>query len=672
LTDVNQGASSVPAGGNPPSTHAGINPDRMKMEPKNISTNTAAGNPNPKLQQKQNTSGQVPVSRVAVASTGENKAGASTVPPAPVSSVSKVPPVPVANKDSEGKEGEPVKNVPLGEKLLNKGLISKDQLETALTEQKNQPKGKKKMLGAVLIDMGFITESTLGEVLTESSGVKIFDIKKTVLDPNLIQKVPKDVAMRSKAVPVAMEDGAVRVAITDIYNILAIDQIRKYFPRTLKIVPVYAPESDLLEIIDQYYGYETSISGILREIETGISDKDKQINGEMDGYINPTVRLVDAILVDAIKRGASDIHLEPEGNFVRLRYRIDGKLIQVRSFHKDYWPAVVVRIKIMSGMNIAETRNPQDGRTSYFVLGRDIDFRVATHPTVFGENIVLRILDKRKSLVPLEQLGLSEKNEILLRKLLKRPEGIIIVTGPTGSGKTTTLYSILNLINEVDVNIMTLENPVEYQLSMIRQSDIKEDKGMDFVDGIKSLMRQDPDIIFVGEVRDEATASMAIRAAMTGHKVFTTLHTNDAVGAIPRLVDIGIPPHLLGGSLICVIAQRLLRKLCLNCRQADHITEEESKIYRVDPSRKIRIFRRKGCEECMHTGYKGRIAVHEIFPCDKGLDELISTGASRRTMVQYAAEKGFVPMVNDGIKKALAGITDLDELIRTVDMTERL
>ncbi|MDG4544159.1 MAG: ATPase, T2SS/T4P/T4SS family [Rickettsiales bacterium] len=672
MTDLNQGASSVPAGGNPPRTHAGINPDRMKTEPKNISTNIAAGNPNPKLQQKQNTLGQVPVSKGSGGNISENKAQSSTVPPAPISSGSKVPPMPVATKDSEGKEGEPVKNVPLGEKLLNKGLISKDQLETALTEQKNQPKGKKKMLGAVLIDMGFITESTLGEVLTESSGVKIFDIKKTVLDPNLIQKVPKDVAMRSKAVPVAMEDGAVRVAITDIYNILAIDQIRKYFPRTLKIVPVYAPESDLLEIIDQYYGYETSISGILREIETGISDKDKQINGEMDGYINPTVRLVDAILVDAIKRGASDIHLEPEGNFVRLRYRIDGKLIQVRSFHKDYWPAVVVRIKIMSGMNIAETRNPQDGRTSYFVLGRDIDFRVATHPTVFGENIVLRILDKRKSLVPLEQLGLSEKNEILLRKLLKRPEGIIIVTGPTGSGKTTTLYSILNLINEVDVNIMTLENPVEYQLSMIRQSDIKEDKGMDFVDGIKSLMRQDPDIIFVGEVRDEATASMAIRAAMTGHKVFTTLHTNDAVGAIPRLVDIGIPPHLLGGSLICVIAQRLLRKLCLNCRQADHITEEESKIYRVDPSRKIRIFRRKGCEECMHTGYKGRIAVHEIFPCDKGLDELISTGASRRTMVQYAAEKGFVPMVNDGIKKALAGITDLDELIRTVDMTERL
>ena len=684
MTDLNQGSSGE-SSGNPPNRPASLSPDGIKMKPQNLSPNVAAGVTSPKTQQNPNTQPDVPMFKESGA-TPDNKANAvsvptqapkpvgSAVPPPPASGqAAAVSPAPAANAENKsGEKQEPVKNVPLGEKLIDKGLVSKDQLETALTEQKNQPKNKRKMLGAVLIDMGFITESTLGEVLTESSGVKIFDIKKTVLDPNLIKKVPKAVAMRAKAVPVSMEDDAVRVAITDIYNILAIDQIRKYFPRTLKIVPVYSPESDLLEIIDQYYGYETSISGILREIETGISDKDKEISGEIDGYINPTVRLVDAILVDAIKRGASDIHLEPEGNFVRLRYRIDGKLIQVRRFHKDYWPAVVVRLKIMSSMNIAETRNPQDGRTSYFVLGRDIDFRVATHPTVFGENIVLRILDKRKSLVPLEKLGLAEKNEFLLRKLLKRPEGIIIVTGPTGSGKTTTLYSILNLINEVDVNIMTLENPVEYQLSMIRQSDIKEDKGMDFVDGIKSLMRQDPDIIFVGEVRDEATATMAIRAAMTGHKVFTTLHTNDAVGAIPRLVDIGVPAHLMGGSLICIIAQRLLRRLCLNCRQADYMTEEEAKIYRVDPKKKVRMFRRKGCEECMHTGFKGRVAVHEIFPCDKGLDEMIATGASRKAMVQYATEKGFVPMVSDAIKKALAGITDLDELIRTVDMTDRL
>jgi type IV pilus assembly protein PilB len=562
--------------------------------------------------------------------------------------------------------------VPLGQKLLAKGLISKDQLDTALKEQRTQGgQQRKRMLGAILIDMGFITESALGEVLTESSGVKAFDIKKSVLDPKLIKHVPKEVAVRYKAVPVSLEGDTVRVAITDIYNILAIDQLRLYFPANVKIVPVYAPESDLLEIIDQYYGYETSIGGILKEIETGIS-ANNQLSGEVSGYVNPTVRLVDAILVDAIKRSASDIHFEPEGNFVRLRYRLDGKLVQVRSFHKDYWSAVVVRIKILAAMNIAETRNPQDGRLSYYVLGRDIDFRVATHPTIFGENIVMRILDKHKALMPLEKLGFTKENDTLLKKLLKRPEGIIIVTGPTGSGKTTTLYSILSFVNSVDVNIMTLENPVEYQLPMIRQSDVRDDKGMDFVSGIKSLMRQDPDIIFVGEVRDEATANMAMRAAMTGHRVFTTLHTNDAVGAIPRLIDIGIPPHLLAGALICVIAQRLLRKLCPKCREPVIASAEVCKILGIDPTKETTIYEHKGCEHCYNTGYKGRIAAQEIFPVDKGLDELISTGATRKAMIAYAIGKGFIPMVHDGISKVLAGVTDLEELIRTVDMTERL
>ncbi len=563
------------------------------------------------------------------------------------------------------------KTIPLGQKLLMKGLISKDQLETALKEQRSQKSSTKKMLGAVLIDMGFITESALGEILTESSGVKVFDIKKSVLDPKLIKKVPKEVAVRYKAVPVALEGDTVKVAITDIYNILAIDQIRKYFPTNLKIVPVYASESNLLEVIDQYYGYETSIGGILKEIETGINE-DAVVSGEGDGYVNPTVRLVDAILVDAIKKNASDIHFEPEGNFVRLRYRLDGKLVQIRSFHKDYWPALVVRIKIISGMNIAETRNPQDGRTSYFVLGRDIDFRVATHPTIFGENIVMRILDKHKSLVPLEKLGFTAENDQLIRRLLKRPEGIVIVTGPTGSGKTTTLYSILSFINSVDINVMTLENPVEYQLPMLRQSDIRDDKGMDFVGGIKSLLRQDPDVIFVGEVRDEATANMAMRAAMTGHRVFTTLHTNDAVGAIPRLIDIGIPPHLLSGSLICVMAQRLLRRLCSKCKEEHVATPTEARILGIDPSKNIKIHSHKGCDVCFGTGYKGRVATQEIFPVDKGLDELIATGATRKAMIAYALEKGFIPMVQDGISKVLAGVTDLDELIRTVDLTDRL
>jgi type IV pilus assembly protein PilB len=593
---------------------------------------------------------------------------AHTMPQAPVPQQGAPPAAP---KGEPAKAAEAPNTMPLGQKLLLKGLISKDQLETALTEHKNRTGAQKKMLGAILIEMGFITESTLGEILTESSGVTIFDIKKMVLDPKLIKHVPKEVAVRFKAVPVSVEKGAVKVAITDIYNILAIDQIRRYFPPNLKIIPVYASEPDLLEVIDQYYGYETSIAGILKEIETGISTHN-ELSGETEGYTNPTVRLVDAILVDAIKRDASDIHFEPEGNFVRLRYRLDGKLVQTRSFHKDYWPAVVVRIKIMSGMNIAETRNPQDGRTSYFVLGRDIDFRVATHPTVFGENIVMRILDKHKALVPLEKLGFTKKNDVLLKKLLKRPEGIIIVTGPTGSGKTTTLYSILSFINSVDVNIMTLENPVEYQLPMLRQSDVKDDKGMDFVSGTKSLMRQDPDIIFIGEVRDEATANMAMRAAMTGHRVFTTLHTNDAVGAIPRLVDIGIPPHMLAGALICIVAQRLLRKLCEHCKVGAPVTAEEAKIFGIERNEETIIYHHKGCERCYNTGYKGRIAAQEIFPVDKGLDELIATGATRKVMISYATEHGFIPMVQDGISKVLMGITDLDELIRTIDMTERL
>lgn len=582
------------------------------------------------------------------------------------------PTIPTVPRTSATPKDPAMERVPLGQKLLKKGLVSDDQLETALKEQhRNTGNQEKRLLGTILVDMGFITESTLGEILTEASGVKPFDLRKAVIDPSLIEKIPKEVALRCKALPVALTHNAVNVAITDIYNIISIDQIRRYFPSHLKIVPVYATETDILEIIDQYYGYEMTIDGILKEIETGISHKE-ELSGEIEGYVNPTVRLVDSILIDAIKRDASDIHFEPEGSFLRLRYRIDGQMIQVRSFHKDYWSAIVVRIKIMCGMNIAETRNPQDGRVTFFMGGREVDFRVASHPTIHGENIVMRILDKDKALLPLTTLGFSDENQVLLRKLLKRPEGIIIVTGPTGSGKTTTLYSILNYVNNINLNIMTLENPVEYQLPLIRQSDIREETGMDFVSGIKSLMRQDPDIIFVGEIRDEATATMALRAAMTGHRVFTTLHTNDAIGAIPRLVDIGIAPHLLAGSLICTIAQRLVRKLCSHCKEAVIASPEECHLLGMDAKNPPTIYHHKSCIKCFGTGYKGRVAVNEILPVDKTMDELISSGSHRKKILEYASQKGFIPLVDDGIKKILAGLTDLDELIRTVDLTERM
>ena len=565
-----------------------------------------------------------------------------------------------------GKKPAETKPMRIGEKLINLGLISKDQLEIALREQQKS----KKLLGAIMISMNFITESALGEVLAESSGSERFDARSTMLDANLLALVPRDVCVRNKVIPVEQSGQTVKLAMVDVYNVLAIDQVRRHLDKSTKIIPIFCTETEVNDLIERYYNYDLSIDGVLREIETGIRDK-TQLDGREEGYVNPTVRLVNALLIDAIKQGCSDIHFEPEGSFLRLRYRIDGALQQIRSFHRDYWPAILVRIKIMSGMNIAETRMAQDGRISMVALGREVDFRVATQPTVHGENVVLRILDKSKSLVTIESLGFSEHNLELIKRCLKRPEGIIVVTGPTGSGKTTTLYSILGFINSIDVNIMTLEDPVEYQLPLIRQTNVREGV-IDFQSGIKSLMRQDPDIIFLGEVRDEETAVMAVRAALTGHQVFTTLHTNDALGTIPRLGDIGVPPHLLAGSLICTMAQRLARKLCNSCKKPRVASEEECSLMRMDPAHPPTVHEAVGCEKCGFKGYKGRMGLHEILRIDHGLDELIATKATRNQMLEYALQNGFVPMVQDGIAKVLAGEIDIHELINTVDLTDRL
>lgn len=556
----------------------------------------------------------------------------------------------------------------LGEKLVDLGLISADQLQIVLTEQKNS----KKLIGAILVEMGFITESALAEVLAETSGTQKFDAKSTVLDSAVVRMITKELALKFKIIPVGYEGDVLQLAMADVYNVLAIDQVRRQVPKNVKITPLFCTDTEILEMIDQYYDYEVSVDGILKEIETGIRENNAKLDGRQEGYVNPTVRLVNALLADSIKFGASDIHFEPEGSFLRLRYRIDGSMVQIRSFHRDYWSAMLVRIKIMAGMNIAETRNPQDGRISYNVLGREVDFRVATQPTVHGENVVMRLLDKAKSLVPMEDLGFSDHNVKVLKILLKRPEGIIIVTGPTGSGKTTTLYSILGYINNIDTNIMTLEDPVEYQLPLIRQSNVREGSGMDFLSGIKSLMRQDPDIIFVGEVRDEDTALMAVRAALTGHQVYTTLHTNDAIGAIPRLGDIGVPGHLLAGSLIGVIAQRLARKLCKECRKPRPATEEECRVIGVDSANPPTLHDPGGCPKCKNKGYKGRTAIVEILRVDKGMDELIATHATRSSMEEYLAKAGFVTMQADGIAKLLAGEISFEALMDTIDMTDNL
>ncbi len=559
-----------------------------------------------------------------------------------------------------------VKQVRLGERLRELGLISQDQLDVAMRERMRGDK----LLGEVFVELGFITQSALSAVLAESTGLDQFDPATAMFDADLIKQVPKEIASKHAVLPVALVDDVLQAAMSDPYDVLALDQLRRCFPRDIEILPLLTSEQDLVEAIDRLYGYEMSIDGILREIETGVVDI--QALTTEDGYVNPTVRLVSAIIMDSVKVGASDMHFEPEGVFVRLRYRVDGILTQVRTFHKDYWPAISVRIKIISGMNIADTRNPQDGRMSIQVGGREVDFRVASHPTVHGENIVIRVLDKHKSLKPLEELGFSQHNTRVMGTLLKRPEGIIVITGPTGSGKTTTLYAMLEKINSVEVNIMTLEDPVEYELPLIRQSHIREAAGMSFGEGVRSILRQDPDIVFIGEVRDEDTATMALRAAMTGHQVYTTLHTNDALGAIPRLVDLKLNPSMLAGHVIGILAQRLVRRLCDACKEARPASEDECQALGVDPADAPEVWHPIGCEACDNRGYRGRVAAVEILGFNDEMDELVAKQASRVELLSCARKHGFKTMGDDGVAKVLAGETSIAELVRHINMTDRL
>ena len=438
------------------------------------------------------------------------------------------------------------------------------------------------------------------------------------------------------------------------------------------IETLLAGEQEISRAIDQYYGHELSIDGILHEIETGEIDY-RSLAASLDEYSQPVVRLVDALLTDAVKREASDIHFEPEASFLRIRYRVDGILRQIRALHKSYWAAMAVRLKVIAGMNIAETRAPQDGRISLNISGRSIDFRVAAQPTIHGENVVLRILDRQKGIVPLDKLGLDEHQYDMLRLMIARPEGIILVTGPTGSGKTTTLYSVLNHINEEGVNIMTLEDPVEYPMSMIRQTSIAETAKLDFANGIRSMMRQDPDVILVGEVRDTETAEMAFRAAMTGHQVYSTLHTNSAIGAIPRLLDIGILPDIMAGNIIGVVAQRLVRKLCVHCRKPHPAEAHERRLLGVSAQHTSpTVYRATGCETCEFQGYRGRIAIMELLRMDPDLDELIARRGTARELKNAALAKGFRPLAEDGLRRVLDGSTSLDEVGRVIDLTERM
>jgi len=518
------------------------------------------------------------------------------------------------------------------------------------------------------------------EAVVETAGYQSIDLAAIVADATALAIIPKHVALRHTLFPVNLdsEKGDLVIATANPDDIVARDAVAALLSRAgqttgQRVRPVWriTPRSEVLAAIDRFYDRELSIDGILVELEGGELDIAALTQAGIS-YSHPIVRLVDALLADAVSRGASDIHFEPEEQFLRIRYRIDGVLRAVRSLAKLNWAAMSVRLKVMSGMNIAETRAPQDGRISLSLFGRQIDFRAAVQPTIHGENYVLRILDRKRSVVPLDGLGLTEAQLSLLKLMLEKPEGILLVTGPTGSGKTTTLYSVLNHLNDEGVNIMTLEEPVEYPLPLIRQTSLSEAVKLDFSNGIRSLMRQDPDIIFIGEIRDHDTAEMAIRAAMTGHQVFSTLHTNSAIRSIPRLLDLGVHADIFAGNLIGIIAQRLVRKLCPQCKASATPDATERKLLGISTEDDIILYRSVGCPACEEQGYKGRMAIIEILRFDRGLDELVARRAGLQEISDYALSRGFVPIAEDGIRRVREGLTSLNEVRRVVDLTERI
>ena len=572
------------------------------------------------------------------------------------------------NEVAEKRTATLIKRKRLGDALIEKGLITLDQLKIALTEQKtnNIPIGK------MLVELGFVSDLVIRDVLGETLGHDAVDLSQIIPDPEALALIDKDLAIQLELIPLLYfkDSNELTVAMTDTMDLQALDRLRAAVGVNVEIKANLAVESEIQAAIDQFYGYELSVDGILNELETGVIDLQSLQTTDAE-YSQPIVRLMNALLADAVKSGASDIHIEPEEGFIRVRYRIDGVLRQIRSLHKKFLSAIVVRIKVMADMNIADTRIAQDGRIALGISGRNIDFRVSSQPTTWGENLVLRVLDRQKGIVEMKNMGLRDEMLTRLQIMMSRPEGILLVTGPTGSGKTTTLYSMITEINSPDINIMTLEDPVEYPLPMIRQTSVNEAAKLDFATGIRSMMRQDPDVILIGEIRDRDTAEMAMRAAMTGHKVFSTLHTNSAIGIFPRLTDIGISPEILAGNIIGVISQRLVRQLCGDCKKEKQVDETERLLLEFSDEVET-VYEAVGCPSCDYIGYKGRFALMEVLRMDSELDELIVNQSSMNEFKQAAIDKGFISIQADAARWVADGRTSMEEVTRVIDFTGRL
>lgn len=556
----------------------------------------------------------------------------------------------------------------LGDILVDSGKITEAQLIQALDKQKST----KKKLGEVLIDEGLITEEEIFEVLQIQLGFSRVYLDGIVIDKEVIKKVPINIAKMYTLIPFQLDGNVLSVAMHDPLNFFAADDVS--ITSGCEVQIFIATKSEINKAIDKYYsGQNVAMAAEELSKENKIASEEKKVKESIaEEEINnaPIVKLVDSILKDAIKARTSDIHIEPFENYVKIRYRIDGQLYEKQRIAKDSLASLVTRIKILSNLNIAEKRIPQDGRIKMKSDGKEIDMRVSVLPTIHGEKVVIRILNTNNFNITKEQLGMEEDDLEKLERIIQAPYGIILATGPTGSGKSTTLYSILKELNKDDVNIVTVEDPVEYMLEGINQVNVNVKAGLTFASGLRSILRQDPDIVMIGEIRDSETAEIAIRAAITGHLVLSTLHTNDAPSTVVRLMDMGIQSYLVASSVVGIIAQRLVRKICPHCIEEYTASDYEKKILGVDTDLDIKLYRGTGCIKCEDTGYSGRLGVYEILEVTKEIRDLITKKADVEEIKQAAIKNG-MKTIRKGCKNlVLRGKTTIDELIRTAFVKE--
>lgn len=545
----------------------------------------------------------------------------------------------------------------LGDLLVESGVITNEQLEYALTT-----KTKEEKLGDFLIKENILTEQQLIEVLEFQLGIPHIHLNQYSISPDLLQLVPAELAKRANIIPIRREKNKLFIAMADPMDYFAIEEVR--MATGCQIETSIAAKDDLYRTLTKYYDLQESMEAALQDIGTTAGETQVEIERED----SPIVRLVNQIIANGVAQRASDIHFDPQETDLRVRYRVDGVLRTERSLPKHMQSIVLARIKIMGNLNITENRIPQDGRIKTNVNFKPVDIRLSTLPTVYGEKVVMRILDLSNVANSIDQLGFTERNEAFFRKMIAHPNGIMLITGPTGSGKSSTLYAALSNLNEEGVNIITVEDPVEYQLDGINQIQVKEEVGLTFATGLRSILRQDPDIVMIGEIRDLETAQIAVRASLTGHLVLSTLHTNSAVESISRLQDMGVEPFLLSSSLVGIMAQRLVRKVCRDCGETYAFTNHELEIMQKNGIEGVTHGRRgRGCPSCNQTGYRGRMAIHEILPVDRTIKEMILNRSGDSAIRDYMKQEGYYTLLADGLLKVVEGQTTTSEVLRVAN-----